>query len=86
MFLQCQTEMAGVKSGEDVVKKMCAFKGEENKEHHRKVVQCVMDKGKDMARVKEWEEKKKNNKEEYKKEKMELIVKSMSCKEQVLGI
>lgn len=76
----------GVKSQEDSVRKICGFKGEDWKEYHHKVKNCVMEKAKDNPRVKEWEEKKKTNKEEFKKDKKEAMVKSVTCKEQVLGI
>lgn len=79
-------ESLGIRSMDDAWKKMCSFRGDDQKEYHHKMVRCVLDKGKDMASVKEWEEKKKHDREEYKKEKREMFAKAVACKEQVLDL
>ena len=86
MLHECHLEALSVKSLEDGVKKLCAFKGDDYKEYHHKTMRCVLEKGKEVPKVKELEDKKKNNKEEFKKEKRELMMKGLTCEEQVLGI
>ena len=83
---QCHMEAAGAKSLAEVVQKKCSFKGDEMKEYHHKAIKCILDKGKDNDRVKEWEEKRKGNKEEFKKAKREALMKDLSCKQQALGL
>lgn len=84
--MQCHMETLAIKSMEDGVRKMCSFKGEELKTYYQTVMKCALEKGKDNASIKEWEEKKKGNKEEFKKERKEMVAKAMSCKEQVMGL
>lgn len=76
----------GVKSPDDGLKKVCAFRGNDQQDYHHKLVRCVLDKGKDVPSVKEWEEKKKHDKEEFRREKKDMMAKAVECRERVLQI